>query len=424
MGRKPPTDRLARKVHAIELALFGLFVRVLRPLTTYPASQLCGIAMATAFAIGLVAVAAALRRAVFGASGARDRGLVGATYVLAALMLPALVFAMRATLGRFPLVVPFSLMSVIYWGYLVSVPVLGLVVGLWQGLRDRSAGRPFAVRFRRLGVFTLAWLAAGAGAFYYSYVWEPNRIEVTRHEIDVPAGVPPIRVVHITDIQTDRLGERERAIPEIVRKLDPDLIVMTGDYINSTWRNNPRGFRAARWVVERLHAPLGVYAIQGDTDTPEGHKALFEGTDVVLLNNSGRRIAARGGSFYVVGLNQQYMRIDLAFDSVPEGAPVMLLAHSPDVVYALAERTDRKPFLTLVGHTHGGQVCLPGGRAVVSFTRLPAKYASGLFDNLMGYRVYISRGLGFEGNLAPRIRTFCRPEIAVLDLRSRPRAKR
>ena len=90
----------------------------------------------------------------------------------------------------------------------------------------------------------------------------------------------------------------------------------------------------------------------------------------------------------------------------------MLLYHTPDLIL---EATERGVDLVLSGHTHGGQVRLPGLGAVVTFSSFGRRYAAGLF-NEAGTRMVVSRGIGLEGGAAPRVRFLCRPEIVSIDM--------
>jgi predicted MPP superfamily phosphohydrolase len=90
----------------------------------------------------------------------------------------------------------------------------------------------------------------------------------------------------------------------------------------------------------------------------------------------------------------------------------VLLHHSPDYL----EEASRAGYdLVLSGHTHGGQVRIPGFGAIITMSRFGRRFQAGLY--VQGdTRMYVNRGLGLEGGMAPRIRLFCRPEVAVLDL--------
>ena len=90
------------------------------------------------------------------------------------------------------------------------------------------------------------------------------------------------------------------------------------------------------------------------------------------------------------------------------------MGHSPDFVRALSP--DSGVYLALAGHTHGGQVVVPGVGPLVTFSRLPNRYAGGLND-YRGIPLHVSRGTGLERFTAPPVRFFCPPEICMLEVR-------
>jgi predicted MPP superfamily phosphohydrolase len=105
-------------------------------------------------------------------------------------------------------------------------------------------------------------------------------------------------------------------------------------------------------------------------------------------------------------------RLAQAMEGVPSDAFTLLLFHSPDLIREAAEH---QVDLYLGGHTHGGQLCLPFYGAIFTSSMYGKRYTSGLFEE-NDTRMYISRGLGFEGGGMPRARFFCRPEIVSVEL--------
>lgn len=285
-----------------------------------------------------------------------------------------------------------------------------------------------AVVHRRPGRRTRAAvpaLAAGLllSAYAEAYHVEPRDLEVRRYHLDRTDGKPArgrIRILHLSDLQTDVIGSHEeRAFREGLAQA-PDLIVFTGDYLQE--RLAPSRARAEcdlRSLIRRvgLRAPLGVYAVQGDVDAT--WPGLFDGTGVRCLHDRAARLELPGGaSLALVGLTSATSRDrNGRLREVVKGAPPadlrFVMGHAPDFVAHL-RATDRID-LALAGHTHGGQVALPYFGPLVTLSRLPRRFAGGLND-YEGIPLCVSRGIGMERRTAPQIRFLCPPEIVVLDV--------
>jgi predicted MPP superfamily phosphohydrolase len=178
---------------------------------------------------------------------------------------------------------------------------------------------------------------------------------------------------------------------------------------------------AFRELLATLDAPLGVFCVRGDTDTPADVRALLEGTrvrflddQVVALEHEGLRVTLAGIDLdYDSGSARAALR-DL--ESRPGGEDVRLVvAHRPDVVLGLAPNS--RADLVVAGHTHGGQIVIPGFGPPVTMSSLPRAVGAGGLHELQGRRVYVSRGIGWEHGHAPRLRFLAPPEVSILTLR-------
>jgi len=297
------------------------------------------------------------------------------------------------------------------FGELVLVS-LGLAI-----LHARAHRRGLAV--------ALAAVVAGLLAVYVEgYHREPQDLVVRRHELDLTRGAHPagrIRVVHLSDLQAHEVGpHEERALREALRQ-KPDLIVMTGDFIQPRLDDTQvRAGADLRLLLRRLdvRAPLGVYAVQGDTD--HDWPGVLQGTPVRCLTNEVAEIALPGGrALSLVGLAVgQSHRVDPStvelVGHVPKGRLRVVAGHSPDFVMGLAGRVHVD--LALGGHTHGGQVVVPGFGPPLTLSRLPRTYASGLHV-YEGIPLHVSPGIGMERLTAPQVRFLCPPEVSVLEVR-------
>jgi uncharacterized protein len=252
----------------------------------------------------------------------------------------------------------------------------------------------------------------------YGFYIEPLEVKVTHLQVMVPAGTisQPVRILHLSDTHVERTTRRERILPGLIDREHPDLILLTGDYLNLSYLDDPTALADAHHLFTQIHAPLGAYAVQGTVDDPPGlMQRLFEGTDITILDNQVKEVAVPGGALSLVGIrNTGYWQDqNVLSQTAPQAAGYrILLYHTPDLIEAAAsDGID----LYLAGHTHGGQVRLPFYGALVTFSVHGKKYEAGRYQ-FGSMTAYVSRGLGMEGSIAPRIRFLCPPEVVVIDL--------
>jgi predicted MPP superfamily phosphohydrolase len=316
------------------------------------------------------------------------------------------------------------------YGYVIWLPALAAlavrIAILWghhacSWLLNRCAR---ASRLLRWG--PAAFLAANllfSAVQVDAYVIEPFWLETSEYELafaDLDPSAPPLRIVHLTDLHIERTTGREIKAVARINALQPDLVVITGDHINTSYLNNRTAHEHFRWFVNQIDAPYGVYVTRGSVEQePEAMAQLVQGTDLRWLENEHVLLDVRGQRVALVGVATSHKlhidvpRLDRALAGVPDDAFTVLLYHSPDLILHAAQRGID---LYLGGHTHGGQIRLPFYGPVVTGSLYGRRYVAGLFHEGPTTMV-ISRGLGFEGGLAPRARFLCRPEIVSLTLR-------
>ncbi len=231
----------------------------------------------------------------------------------------------------------------------------GAVLSAWIGLSPGWA----------LGLLAFLYGAISALSVY-GLVIEPFRLTVTETTLcsaKLALDAPPVRVLQMGDFHIERrLTRRERDVLARVKALAPDVILLTGDYLNLSYVYDQEAQQAARAFLSRLDAPLGVYAVSGSppVDPPAVVEKLFDGLDNIrLLRNEHAALDVRGQRFYVVGVVCSH---DPAIDpgrlweslaGAPQDAFIVVLYHSPDL---MAEMVEAGVDLHLAGHTHGGQV--------------------------------------------------------------------
>jgi predicted MPP superfamily phosphohydrolase len=287
----------------------------------------------------------------------------------------------------------------------LAARVGGLVRGVTRGVsRRRRLVENALLGAAATGVLCVVWGAAV----------EPRLLTVTRVRIEsprVPAGAKPIRVVHLTDLHCDPVPRLEERLPDEVAREEPDLIVFTGDAVNSRG-----GLPVFRRCMTRLAAIAPTFAVLGNWDVwiVRGLDR-FGGTGVEELDGRAARTTVRGLDVWVAGVAPgEEASATTALAGVPPGAPAIFLHHYPyPEVVPEAERG--RVDLFCAGHVHGGQVAIPGYGAVLTLSRHGKRYEHGLYD-VSPMRLFVSRGVGMEGGAAPRVRFASPPEIAVIEI--------
>lgn len=308
---------------------------------------------------------------------------------------------------------PFWMVSLIFYGLQVLFPCFLIFTFLScvfrPGLPSLSTFKKLPNQVKLLGLRLSLVIVIIS---FYAWQIEPYNIELTHHQFSFSKEVPHLKVVHITDLQTDVFSKKETKLVQLVNEQKPDVIVLTGDYFNGTKQTNPKGFLAARYVLENIHAPYGIYAVSSDSNAFADHELLFSGLPISYLENSSHRIEIDDKELFVVGVSRRYPDIDQAFANVPKTAAKLLIYHGPEIFFE-PDTAAYSPDLILVGHTHGGQVAMPFIGALTSATPFGRELAHGWFTkNEMS--MYVNRGVGLEGQMAPKIRFLSRPELAVI----------
>ncbi len=242
----------------------------------------------------------------------------------------------------------------------------------------------------------------------------------------LPSQLSGLKIIQISDIHSGSFGSH-RPLQEVRRIIDshkPDIIVITGDYVN---------FRADELKVthqelSKLKAPLGVYGSLGNHDhymTPEDHELLKSGlrsTGINLLVNSNSTIQVDGATLNIAGvdntgLRQKFGRLGDAMHGLNTSNPTILLAHDP--TFWDAQVRGKVPIdLMLAGHTHGGQVGVHLLGDDYSFAQVVYDQWAGLYSD-KDQSIYVNRGIGMVG---PPIRIAIEPEITVITL-EKPESK-
>ncbi len=277
----------------------------------------------------------------------------------------------------------------------------------------------YYVKYRRyqnlskFAKFILLIGSLGIMAMFYGYFIEPYWLEVKFVKLTSPKIKNPIRIVQISDIHCDKSPRLEPIIPETISNLHPDIIVFTGDSINSK-----PGLPIFQTLMRKLAIIAPIYAVRGNWDISTRHIPYrFKELPVTELNNLALTFKINDNLITLAGkpTSSKILLGSILADTNPDAYKIFLY-HYPD---SLIEASLNNIDLYLAGHTHGGQVALPFYGAIITASKFKKKYESGLY-RLNNTYLYINRGIGMEGESAPRVRFCARPEITVIDIKNQP----
>ncbi|HUI94753.1 MAG TPA: metallophosphoesterase [Xanthobacteraceae bacterium] len=223
----------------------------------------------------------------------------------------------------------------------------------------------------------------------------------------LPARFDGYSILHISDMHTDMSEPAMRRVIELLPGLRYDLCVLTGDYRGKTFGPFEESLAGVARVRAHLAGP--VYGVLGNHDTIRMVPGL-EAMGIRMLLNEAEAIARGDASLYLAGIDDaHFYRVDniaKAAAQIPHGACAILLSHTPEI-YRQAAHAGFS--LLLGGHTHGGQICLPGAIPITLDSALPRALGAGAwtYHAMAGYT-----SVG-AGSSIVAVRINCRPEITL-----------
>lgn len=237
-----------------------------------------------------------------------------------------------------------------------------------------------------------------------------RRLVVRRHDVVLP-HLPPefdgFTLLQLSDLHIDAAPDYAPVLIEVVRALDYDLCVLTGDYRAHTY--GPFDATLAGLAALRPHLKGTLCAVLGNHDTLR----LVPGMEALgyrLLLNEWTAIRRGDAAIYLAGIEDpHFYRLDnfqRAAEALPLEAVSILLSHTPET-YRHAAHAGFD--LMLCGHTHGGQLCLPNGMPLKTYTRSPRRFARGAWQ-YHGMAGYTSTG---SGTSLVDVRLNCPPEVTL-----------
>ncbi len=248
--------------------------------------------------------------------------------------------------------------------------------------------------------------------------WAANNAMSHRHRHlvfeydDLPPAFDGLRILHLTDLHINCHPELADHIHDQIKDLEVDVCLLTGDYLYRVGEGEEEAHSYMERVLSGVNALGGTIGILGNHDTT-ANVTFLESLGVRMLLNESVEVQKGDQSIWVAGVDDphDYRNDDLpaADHDIPEDAFKILLAHSPEIYEEAAELGYH---LYLCGHTHAGQVQIPGIGPLISKSRTPRQFTHGTWkhNDLYGYT---SSGIGASGLFA---RMFCPPEIGLIEL--------
>jgi len=253
--------------------------------------------------------------------------------------------------------------------------------------------------------------------FVYSFFIEPFWLRLKIKDIflkNLPAKLEGLKIIHLSDLHSSAFGYKEKKILKIVSQEKADFIFVTGD-INEAF---PQEIYSCLAFWKELSSLAPVYAVFGNhlfedqKMKPEFFQKVLEKAEWKVLRNKSIKLAKNNQDFWLLGVDdphtQNHSLIE-AFSGTDDSSIKILLAHSPEII------EDLKPGevdLILAGHTHGGQINIPGIPVFWAPTKYKFKYVRGLFA-VEKTQMYINQGIGTR---KLPVRFNARPEITLLTL--------
>ena len=271
------------------------------------------------------------------------------------------------------------------------------------------------MKLRRLIKILLFLAVLGTAFIVYCYI-ETRWIKTKRIDLissDIPQSFIGKKIVFITDVHHGPFLsiERVQRLVERINKLEPDYILMGGDYVH----REPKYIIPVFEEFKKLNAKRGIYGVLGNHDHWESAELTRQ-----MMNKHGIKICDNKSYWDKIGsdsikiggvgdLWEDSQQLDSTTYDLKDSDFSILISHSPDYIENMPKDLID---LTLSGHTHGGQMTFFGMWAPIIPSKYGQKYRYGL-KNFEGMQAYISSGIG---TIIPPLRFFCRPEIVLISL--------
>ncbi len=293
----------------------------------------------------------------------------------------------------------------------------------WRERREAMEARPAGKRWRgqlRSHLYSSAQRAHDLLRPTRPFRWGAERalkLDVTELTVflpDLPRNFDGYRILHLTDLHLDNIEDTAISTAQHIAGLDSEICIITGDIRDNIHAPIPPLIDRLRHVVSDVRAPDGVFSVLGNHDSA-AMVSPMESLGIRVLLNESVTLARDGDAVHLTGLDDVHRfhtdAAHAALDDAPDGFCIALV-HSPEV----ADRAAARHRLYLTGHTHGGQICLPGGRPFGAGLKRHRDLVRGAWrhGDMVGYT---SRGIG---TCVLPFRSFCPGEVVRVTLRCGP----
>lgn len=261
------------------------------------------------------------------------------------------------------------------------------------------------------------------GGLLIEAILEPNRLETIERRVpikDLPANFEGFRIGVMSDIHWGHAIDHTfvNRASDLLMSLRPDIIVIPGDFYHSNWRHQGE---VPPWegLLDKLSAPHGLFGVLGNHDHKAGadkvRKEIDRNSSLRLIDND-HLLIEKGSDRIALGgvgdLWEDEVSLAKAFRSVRTDMPRILLSHNPDVAEHIQDDDGSRVDLQISGHTHGGQIVLPGiYDPTQQVSRYGSKFSRGLVDGKR-HPVFVSKGIARLNHL----RLFALPDVACITL--------
>ncbi|MCK9574227.1 MAG: metallophosphoesterase [Candidatus Omnitrophica bacterium] len=285
----------------------------------------------------------------------------------------------------------------VFWWFVYSREAKFFISFFKHKSFNKSLFATFIHVFAVLGIF----------CFFYAYFIEPYWLKVVHVNLKTDKLKNSFVLVQISDLHCDAKVRNEEKLVKIINEINPDIIVFTGDALNAE-----KALGNFKKTLKNLNAKSGKFAVRGNFDVWYWKDIdIFEGTGFIELDKEAVSFTSANQDVTIAGLSAESSAENLKFlEKLPGNYYTVFLSHYPGI-NEIIENTAIDLYLT--GHTHGGQFSLPFYGALITMSRYGKKYEAGLYALGKDKALYVNRGIGMEGGVAPRIRFFSRPEITV-----------
>jgi hypothetical protein len=256
-----------------------------------------------------------------------------------------------------------------------------------------------------------------ASGLYWRGQRNAARVAVRHNRLSIaqlPKSFSGFTILHLSDLHAEMSAKAMQRAAELLAAIDYDLCVLTGDYRGPTHGPHEPALAGVAELVQSIKVPM--YGVLGNHDTMLMVPGLEKMGIHVLLNESVV-VERGGGRIHIAGVDDAHFyradNIERAARQIPAEEFSILLSHTPEI-YRQAAHADFN--LMLSGHTHGGQICLPGSIAITLDSNLPRRLGAGPWRHHEMHG-YTSRGAGTS--MVP-VRFNCEPEITLHHLECGP----